>query len=239
MEWIVEEGQANRYYDFCELASKDDVAFNTFKTNPVYTPILSHVRDFMGHEYAETISTVYPHLLADDRYLINDKIGGAPTMKTESGLVIDPTTLRYLRQVGDITSLCSPNSVVEIGGGYGGLSLMLRQYVDIKSYYIHDIQGPVNLASTYLGKHGYKLDESPSDRYDLVVSTFAWCELAEDARQRYIDDVFAKADHGYIVAKREYSSMHYEYIRNVLGKNLKTRPYSQSIHHYDIMVWRP
>ncbi|HAT66324.1 MAG TPA: hypothetical protein DCS66_17305, partial [Flavobacteriaceae bacterium] len=143
--WVVEEREAKLYYDICKLASENEEVFSRFKTSGEYTTILSHVDKQRGSLYLRHIEIHYPELLKDNRYLINDKLGGDEFVKSSRKfkekyynrnnnkyITADPSTFRYLKQVGDILSTNKPTSVVEIGGGYGGLLLLLSQYCDVK-----------------------------------------------------------------------------------------------------------
>jgi hypothetical protein len=245
MEWDTNETVARAYYDFCLKASQDDNTLSYFKTCGAYTSILSHVSEIEGAWYMEAIKANYPDLLNDTRFLINDKIGGAPHdnpsrkfQMTADNMSVDPTTLRYLKQTGDIISFCNPSSVVEIGGGYGGLQLVLKQYCNVQSYYNYDHPSPIKLAKVYLGKYDIQIDDVERDEYDLVVSSFAWDELHEDIREMYIDKVFSRAKNGYIVARKSIYQPQYDRIMNAVGKKVHTSTYSPNASHYDIIIWK-
>lgn len=247
--WVVEEREAKLYYDICKLASENEEVFSRFKTSGEYTTILSHVNKQRGSLYLRHIEIHYPELLKDNRYLINDKLGGDEFVKSSRKfkekyynrnnnkyITADPSTFRYLKQVGDILSTNKPTSVVEIGGGYGGLLLLLSQYCDIKSYYDYDHPDVIKLVKKYLGSYNISVDDEVKDKYDLVISAFAWDELNVNVRKWYIDNVFTKGEHGYIVASEETSSPHLEHIRKVIDKPVHTTIYGIA-NHLNITYW--
>ena len=247
--WVVKEGPAKLYYDICKEASENEKVFSRFKVSGQYTTILSHVDKQKGSLYLRLVETHYPELLKDNRYLINDKLGGDEFVNSSrkfkenffnrnnnEDISIDPSTLRYLKQVGDILSICKPTSIVEIGGGYGGLLLLLSQYCDVKSYYDYDHPNVIKLVKKYLGNYNISVEDEVKDKYDLVISAFAWDELNVNVRKWYIDNVFTKGEHGYIVASEETSSPHLEHIRKVIDKPVHTDTYGIS-PHLNITYW--
>ena len=247
--WAIEERKAKLYYDICKLASENEEVFSRFKTSGEYTTILSHVDKQRGSLYLRDIEIQYPELLKDNRYLINDKLGGDEFVNSsrkfkenffnrnnKEKISIDPSTLRYLKQVGDILSICKPTSIVEIGGGYGGLLLLLSQYCDVKSYYGYDHPDVIKLVKKYLGNYNISVEDEVKDKYDLVISAFAWDELNVNVRKWYIDNVFTKGEHGYIVASEETSSPHLEHIRRVIDKPVHTGVYGIA-NHLNITYW--
>jgi len=247
--WVVEEREAKLYYGICKQASENEKVFSRFKISGEYTTILSHVDKQRGSLYLRHIEIDYPELLKDNRYLINDKLGGDEFVNSsrkfkenffnrnnKEKISIDPSTLRYLKQVGDILSICKPTSIVEIGGGYGGLLLLLSQYCDVKSYYGYDHPDVIKLVKKYLGNYNISVEDEVKDKYDLVISAFAWDELNVNVRKWYIDNVFTKGEHGYIVASEETSSPHLEHIRRVIDKPVHTGVYGIA-NHLNITYW--
>ena len=247
--WAIEEREAKLYYNICKQASENEKVFSRFKVSGEYTTILSHVDKQKGSLYLRHIEIHYPELLKDTRYLINDKLGGDEFVSSSrkfkenffnrnnnEDISIDPSTLRYLKQVGDILSICKPTSVVEIGGGYGGLLLLLSQYCDVKSYYGYDHPDVIKLVKKYLGNYNISVEDEVKDKYDLVISAFAWDELNVNVRKWYIDNVFTKGEHGYIVASEETSSPHLEHIRRVIDKPVHTDTYGIA-NHLTVTYW--
>ena len=258
--WVVKEQEAKLYYDICKQASENEEVFSRFKISGEYTTILSHVDKQKGSLYLRQIEIHYPELLKDNRYLINDKLGGDEfdrssrkfkenfgrgySRHSQEYISADPSTFRYLKQVGDILSICNPTSVVEIGGGYGGLLLLLSQYCDINSYYDYDHPDVIKLVKKYLGNYNISVDDEVKDKYDLVISAFAWDELDVNVRKWYINNVFTKGEHGYIVASEKTISPHLEHIRKVIDKPVHTVQYLSENYiqlgigsHLNITYW--
>lgn len=203
--WIVKDA---RYYRFCEEAARNPEVFINFKRNQDYLPILECVPEDEGQVYLDIIKERYGYLLKDiELFKENDNIGN-PTRYTyaETGM-ISPTTLRYIKVLGDLISNfkdLNDLNIVEIGPGYGGLCNIISKYFNFKSYTIFDLVPCVELAKKYLTKcviqnvQGYTLDEAPKNKkYDLVISNYAYSELTPEYRKKYIKEVISKSRRGY------------------------------------------
>ncbi len=190
------------YLKFCLIAIASPKLMNAFKTNPAYTRVLSCVPPDEGTSYLKKIRERYPDLL-DGPYRENDRLGG-PALATFEGIddAVDPNTIRYLKQVGDIRKLFGDDlpTIAEIGGGYGGLCLLIKRYLRNARYKIFDHPLVEPFSRAYLAKHDVLLWDDLQE-YDLVISNWAWDELTRDERQLYIDRVFTRARRGYLTAR--------------------------------------
>ena len=204
MGWEVDDTNIGQnYLAFCKAAVEDTTLFNGFKTHPHYTPILSHVSKVQGQKYLEEIDSdllQYKH--------IND-VYGRPTLHTYNSYEIDPTSLRYIKIVSDIRKFLGTDlgSVLEIGGGYGGLCLFIRSILEVTSYSIKDNKSVIPLVEKYLKLHKLELNTEQSKNYDTVVSTFAWDELEFDEREYYLH-IMKESKRGYLVAKNQKIEQH-------------------------------
>jgi hypothetical protein len=99
---ISDNGQ---YPILVQEALTNETLFNSFKRHPWYTPILEHVSYDDGIKYLDVIKKEYAFLLNNiDKYKTNDSVGN-PIMHSYSELgSMSPTTLRYMKVLGDIVN---------------------------------------------------------------------------------------------------------------------------------------
>jgi putative sugar O-methyltransferase len=200
------------YPNFCELAANDDSIFNTFRMNPNYTSILEHVSFEQGNIYTELINKNNPELWVNvKKYMLNDN-AGSPRKMLFNGNYISPTTIRYIKVLGDIKNQFGDLSgldIVEIGCGYGGQAKIIMDTFDVKSYTLIDLQSVLKLTKKFLTKCGVNLDkvvfktmdELTNDKnYDLFISNYAYTECTKAVQLEYHDKVLSKSRMGYMTA---------------------------------------
>jgi len=222
------------YLDICELASNDMNVFNIFKSHKDYIPVLEHVSYLEGLGYLEELKNIY----TISPFLINDKYG-SPTKYLYPQGEFSPTTLRYIKVSVDLHNIFgnnifnNPINIVEIGGGYGGQSLIIhRNNAKINTYKIIDLP-PVNkLIKKYTEINGIYVilidalnteEIKRIEPFDLLISNYAFCECNEQIRKLYLDNVIAKSKYGYMtinginnIDKQKL----YDYMTNVLNKKI-------------------
>lgn len=198
------------YKRICESASKDDTVFDTFKTHSDFIPILEHVNKDQGNGYIDYIenSTEFTQEILD-KVRINDKFGGTKFEEYKEPFNnISPSTLRYLKvalELKEIFGDLSRKKIIEIGGGYGGQSLVLQSIFDSVEYSIIDLPEVTMLAKTYLSKNSienvnfYSVEDVVEPfEVDLVISNYAISECTKVIQKIYIDNILKNAKHGYI-----------------------------------------
>lgn len=144
--------------------------------------------------------------------LSNDSIG-EPRMGDykfgEARARCSPTTLRYIKVLGDIISLFDVKNfrtVTEIGIGYGGQCRILMNFLPIQRYNLVDLPEVLALAEKFLntlnhtgdvrfidGTHLYH--EVPCD---FFISDYAFSELSKPVQNIYVEKILSKAKAGYI-----------------------------------------
>lgn len=196
---------ASSYCEVCSLASQNDDYFRNFKRHPSYTPILEHVSEELGYRYYETIFSEHIKNNALDAK-INDSLGNPVIYKYPFG-EFSPTTLRYLKVLSDL-SMHDLNhfKIAEIGAGYGGQYVVMRQFFKPLSYDFFDLNEVESLIDKYISTLGLNdIDISYSGHsghkrpvYDLVISNFAISECDIFTQDHYIENVIKRAKHGYI-----------------------------------------
>jgi len=195
------------YLEVCKVATQSRNAFNGFKHNKRYRKILEHVSKEQGDEYYNIIEKEYPELFKDalfNMFLENDQVG-QPRQYMYGGRMISPTTLRYIKVLGDLLSTFDLNNadIIEIGGGYGGQAKIIHDAVKVKSYTIVDLPEALGLAGKYLNRFFIEpILKTPDDifreHYDLCISNYAFTEIERIYQERYAEEIIKKSDKGYI-----------------------------------------
>ncbi len=204
------ESDSGHYINFVNKAVLSDRYFKTFKQNKYYNEILEHLSKNQGFEYLTFIEDNYPHLLLEiDKFKINDTIGKPLVYQYKKIGNISPSTLRYVKILGDIEKYfgnLNQQKIVEIGAGYGGQLLILDQYFKIKYYRIFDLQPVLALVSKYLESFilncSYQtntINNTIEDHYDLVISNYAFSELPRKLQKIYVEKVLSKSKRGYMI----------------------------------------
>jgi hypothetical protein len=206
-----------KYTDYVDSVIKSGDISN-FKTHPDYMYMLEHCAESIGKDCFRELLNKTKIVLKDivEFCNLNDSIGRDSYNK----LYLTPSSLRYIYQAHLILShfkRISQNneiSIVEIGGGYGGLFLAINYFnkyydVRIKEYNIIDLPRITELQSLYLSKF---ITEIPikfhsSDTYGsdiekktplYLISNYCFSEIGSSHREKYIDVLFKKLDHGFI-----------------------------------------
>ena len=181
-----------------------------FKTTRDTTFMLEHVSVDDGKRYLQRIQNEYN--LTD--YEVsnfcskNDNIGGAQRHRYTDSVIVSPSSLRYLFHAFKIMDL-NPLSIVEVGGGYGGLALLLFAVaewkgVSFKSYIIYDLPGPVALQRSYLKIVGHDnfiewrdAISCASDFNEIgftLVATYSISEFDRETSDAYISNLIPKVN---------------------------------------------
>lgn len=195
------------YSNFCRACLTSDTMFDNFRQNETYKIVLEHVSRDTGGRYFDCIEdeTIKANIT---KFKINDTVGN-PTVYEYTFGAFSPTTLRYVKVLSDIAKRRDLNgkNIIEIGCGYGGQFVVLKQTTPNIKYTFVDLPEVVGLTRKYLTRlnllDGTKFITSEEDgtydpHYDFVISNYAFSELTTEQQDFYIDRVISKADHGYI-----------------------------------------
>jgi hypothetical protein len=199
-------GGDENYLDVCRKAAIDSETFASFRSNPGYTTVLEHVSGDQGREYLGLLS---PRTLAGMAEAAkNDAVGGPALIRLDCGLVISPTTLRYLKVADDLGSLFGAldgADVVEIGVGYGGQCRVLDCLFRIKSYTLVDLRPVLKLADEFLSHFLLRcavrfvtMNELESRDYGFFLSNYGFTELSREVQEIYFSKVLFDTRRGYI-----------------------------------------
>ena len=206
-----------KYPIFCKVASQNGFLFHHFRRNEIYNLILDHLSFEQGQQYLDELkkNKNFDSIVAGlSEYAKNDSVGMPRKYNYEIGgkqVNISPTTLRYIKVLYDLKELFdmdSIKSVAEIGVGYGGQFRIISADHRMKDYYLIDLPEPLMLAKRFTKSFsntdavrfidGLNISDSDVKECDLVMSNYAYSELARLIQDGYFEKVIRKASHGYL-----------------------------------------
>lgn len=120
----------------------------------------------------------------------------------------NPTTLRYIKVMGDLEKYFGDISnliVTEIGIGYGGQARIITSQHIPKEYNLVDLDEVLKLGEKFLKLctsyqyfkyvSGNKIEELHSD---LLISNYAFSELTRSVQDEYLNKVIKNSKRGYV-----------------------------------------
>lgn len=197
------------YPDFCAKASIDSILFANFRKNSVYQQILEHVSQQQGQLYLDEIKKHHADLLNKlSTFKLNDEWGNPDVYDYPEIGIISPTTLRYIKVLGDLKKAFHQLDnlhICEIGVGYGGQCRIINSIFKPSQYTLVDIKPALMLAQRYLDNYvlhsemSYKtMNELSPKKYDLVISNYAFTELHRSIQDAYLHKIILNSERGYI-----------------------------------------
>jgi hypothetical protein len=190
-----------------------------FKSHPAYGTILEHVTYDQGYLYLSATVAKYGISIADIASFCatNDRIG-SPTMQTYNGMRTSPTSLRYVYHALLILDHCKTignmtPTIVEVGCGYGGLSLAIDHFKSVfgvhpASYTMVDLDEPSALQMWYMSQNPtsfpilferaatYGSNVLGTDNF--LISNYCFSEIPASEQEGYLRVLFPKCSHGFI-----------------------------------------
>ena len=219
--WRSSDNDKNSYVEAIRSILSSDSEFNNFRQHVKsgYRTILEHLSYDEGLKYFKHIREFEngQEMLLDA--VTSDEVGN-PVKFNYDGILLNPTTLRYISTALDIEkkfgNLDGVN-YVEIGGGYGGQAKILTRMFNLKSVKLFDIPQALELQKRYLSMFGVSCETLTIDKEfvieenSFVVSNYAWCELDENFRSIYAEKVIRKCSKAFLTTydvdvHREFSS---------------------------------
>jgi hypothetical protein len=190
-----------------------------FKSDENYRAILEHVDQKQGEEYLFYIKNEFN---LDDNKIekfinINDNVGN-PLKFNIKNFYSSPSNFRYIHQshliLKYLYDLKIDNiDIVEIGGGYGGLSLAISNFspdfnIKINNYHIIDLDPVINLQEKYLSYHNlnFKVNFHSANDFGkninsnnlFLISNYCYSEIDLNLRDKYRQILFPKLKNGFI-----------------------------------------
>lgn len=178
MKWTAD---SEKYRKACLRAAND---LTNFKQDPDY---FSHVgNDTRGADVVEAFDKVVylPYVSK------NDKLGNPSLHNGKSA-----GTLRYMKVYQDI-KYTKPESIVEIGGGYGGQCLVIKEFMPDIDYGIIDIEEACELQKAYLNANDVdgvlSISKPCIVTADLCIADYSLTEFDEELIRYYVTLVGAE-----------------------------------------------
>ena len=204
--WTLQDEAATPYLNVCNYAANSDEFFKQFKSHPAYRHVLEHVSFEEGQQYLKEIDIDYLDKLEEVKE--NDSLGSPVIYEYPSVGEISPTTIRYIKNTSDIINKFGTafDSIVEIGGGYGGLCKVLSSFIKFEQYLLLDLEECNLLSRKYLSHFNlptlsYRSEEIDEidENFDLLISNYAFSECHKEVQQDYIKRFIKKSNNFYIM----------------------------------------
>jgi hypothetical protein len=235
-----------------DAVANEDTLIN-FRADPEYQQVLEHVTVSLGEKYLDVITSKYnvqPESVFAELYKLSEF--GRPPVHDFSGIgPVSPTILRYVKVAYDLNELFGDLSklrIGEIGVGFGGQAAVLNRLFGVKDFVAFDLPEVLALCEIFLSRTDSGLKPKLVDgrkptptEVNLVVSNYAFSELARAVQDEYLENVILKAESGYItwndLSSRNLDGYSLkELIRKIPGsKVLKEVPLSSKTNR--LIVW--
>ena len=237
MSWTLQDSAVVPYLSACRAAAQGSDFFKGFKSHPAYRHVLEHVSYEEGQQYLDEVEIDYKDKL--DEIKENDALGTPVTCSYKGVGTISPTTVRYLKNTSDIVNKfgTSFDSIVEIGGGYGGLCKVMSSFVKFENYLLIDLEECNMLSRKYLSNFdlptmSYQAEEivDVEENFDLLISNYALSECNRETQMMYIERFVKKSDKFYLMHNNFHAdngNMSYEEFIDVMSDTHEIEYYGE------------
>lgn len=212
--WKLDKKNTADYLNLCRRAVEDDEVFKNFRRMSPMNMIVENSPYKSGKEYYECIEAQYPWLFNHFHQFIKSDNIGSPEKHQIGPYLVSPTTLRYIKTLGDLHNFFGPLNgkiIAEIGGGYGGFSKVIHDVSEPEEYIIYDLPVVQALQQKFLSAFdvycGFPNIKNKTLPIDLLIAMYSWSELSHDLQNEYLVNVISKAKNCYIMLNydMEYS----------------------------------
>lgn len=197
-----------------EMSESDE--FENFKQNPDYRKMLEGGPKETGEYFLglikkhELYNTFIDNL---DKFLINDSVGNPDIYDFGNNIVSSSTSLKYSYNILNIFQLIGDdkiNNLVEVGPGYGGLSIILDKFLNFEKITFIDLEEANLFNKRYVKEFpefSKKCSFLSSDNYqeetfnetDLFIGVNSFTEDKVSVQEDYYKYVISKSKYSYIV----------------------------------------
>lgn len=201
-----------RYPQVCLDATNDVATFRQFRRIRNYRAILEHVTEEDGRAYLDHVRRRPELLAALPRFAANDLHGLPLAFDYPPYGRFSPTTLRYVKVLGDLLDRFGSLdglSICEIGVGYGGQCRVISEWARPSEYCLVDLRPALGLAERYLDQYVLSmpielrtLNTLRSRDWDLVISNYALTEMPREVQDAYVERAVGRARRGYVTYNR-------------------------------------
>ena len=199
----------DKYTNYINEIINTDKKLWKFKSNGLYTDILEHIEPFNGQKYfIEIKKHFYSFYKKFNKFLIklcrkNDLYGNPNKIIFKHFTKCSSSNLRYiLHSLLILTFMKKHNlnniDIIEIGGGYGGLSFYLHNIshlfnIKINSYTIFDLLNVSKLQKIYLealnstqNMNFYQIDNYKDlKKNSFLIANYSFSEISMDLQKEY------------------------------------------------------
>ena len=204
------DSEKTPYVSCIESIAKSPELLLRFRRVFMYREIVETVSYQQGKKYLNRIKKLNDNVIPDlNAYKSNDFIGKPITYKYPNELSISPTTLRYVsvsKELKEIFGSQLRGHFVEIGAGYGGQAAILMKDFEVSNYSIYDLPDAQLITRFFLDQFQAgnnvkmrNLNEGVDEKFDFVVSNYAFSELPREIQDGYITQVLVRSKCGYLI----------------------------------------
>jgi putative sugar O-methyltransferase len=221
------------YSAHCQKIARDEKLFQQFKRDPFLSLFFENLNSDAGGACLDHLAQNAPDFL---QFLKkgekNDKVGAPHRIFYKPYGHFSPSTLLYLKIASDLHRLFGPldgRTILEIGGGYGGICTILSSLYSLENYTLVDLPGALELSCAYLKKQKIEkvsfspLTSPPHESFDFVISYLSFSELDRTLQSVYIDKIFTRAKAGFLVC----SPAHWKEIPYSKTQHKRVKPLDQ------------
>jgi len=215
LNWEIDQQIADGYLDACSEAV-DDENFDNFKQDSRYRYILEGGTKDTFDYFLNKIKTIDNNSIFFDNLELfrrNDLYGNPDLYEDYEIGKFSLTTLKYAYnalEIVDYVKDSSPNKIVEIGGGYGGLAVILGGILNFSEYTLVDLPETCKLIDKYISNYDYLKDRIKSiscfeidgfdfQNTDLTIAINSLSECSTDFQMKYFDKIVSKSKYSYII----------------------------------------
>ena len=221
---VIIETIYEKYANYIQEIIKNDKKKWDFKSNPLYNDILEHLPKHFSYNYfSEIKKNFYKFYINNKDFLIqlcntNDMYGKPKQMEFNNFTKCSSTNLRYILHSLLILTFMKKNNIkyvdiIEIGGGYGGLSFYMNNIsryfnIKIKSYCIFDLPDISLLQESYLkalntshNMHFYQINNYKNlKKNSFLISNYAFSEIQSKLQYEYTQKILNEyISYGFLV----------------------------------------
>lgn len=202
-------GYYSNYLNICQEAITDRNMFQNYRRQKSTKGVVETLGMHQGYNFILEIEKEYPYLLKHlKKFATSDNIGNPKMYYYDKiKMHIAPTTLRYIKVLGELLSIfgsLDDMNIVEIGVGYGGQCKIIHDWCHPKSYTIVDFPNVLRLSQKFLSQFGITVtlrgifNESKID-YDLCISNYAFSEIEKSYQEFYNKHIIQNSLKGYMI----------------------------------------
>lgn len=194
--WTVEATTTGQQYlNVCHDSSTKFEYFMTFRSNSAYCRVITPGKKEDGQKIIDRIKNNKLFIKNLDKFRMNDLLGSPGVYKYGKYGYFSPSTLRHVNTLYELMEKFTLDnmSIIEFGGGYGGLCHVMSKTIKWKEYTFVEIEKPLELAKKCFLNANLNINAVlPDDivkkdnKYDLFISEYGFCELNDEGIDKYI-----------------------------------------------------